>query len=123
MKPDVARTMKQFDRPDISAEERYYARSVKIRRHVILWLDKNVGRGWRQLLEMAEECGNDGKPLPFSSTTGYRWIHQFTAPNFAFGLRPDENENWEIFRRRPLRGDDFRRWGIVVPKRFKKPWK
>lgn len=112
--------LKDFDdsRADQSAEERYYARSVKIRRSVLLWLDTNVGRGWRQLMEMAEECGNEGKPLPFSSTTAYRWIHQFTAPNFAFGLRPDENENWEIYRRRVLRAKDFRRWGIRPPKRF-----
>jgi hypothetical protein len=114
--------LKSFDdrTPDISADERAYQRSIRIRRSVILWLDKNVGRGWNQILDMADDCGNEGKPLPFSSTTAYRWIHQFTATSFAFGLQPDENDNWEIFRRRRLQAADFKRWGIKVPKRFRK---
>lgn len=117
--------MKSFDkttRPDQSSEERFYNRSVKIRRWVILWLDRNVGRGWRSLGDMADECGNSpsGSDLPFSSQAAGRWIHQFTAVNFAFGLQPDENDNWEIFRRRPLIAKDFKRWGIPVPKRFRR---
>lgn len=117
--------MKQFDnsKPDISAEERYYSRSLKIRRSVILWLDENVGRGWYKLQTMANECANSGKPIPFSSTTADRWIGQFTAPNFAFGIdskKLDQEGLYRLKRRRPLTAKDFKRWGIVVPKRFRK---
>ena len=71
---------------------------------------------------MADECGNEGRPLPFSTITAYRWIHQFTARNFAFGIRPDRSDQdayWQLYRRRPLRASDFKRWGIRPPKRFR----
>lgn len=119
--------MKAFDdsRPDTSAEERAYWRSVKIRRAAILFLDRNVGRGWPTLGDMADECANStgSSGLPFSSQTAGRWLYQFTAPNFAFGLqsaKADEDGLYRIYRRRPLKAADFRRWGIPVPKRFKK---
>jgi hypothetical protein len=117
--------MKSFDQgpPDISAEERYYSRSLKIRRSVLTWLDSNIGRGWVDLMTMAGECGNSGKPMPFSSITAYRWIAQFTAPGFAFGIdskKLDEEGLYRLVRTRPLTGKDFKRWGIPVPKRFKK---
>ena len=117
--------MRKFDKtpPDRSAEEIFYARSLKIRRSVILWLDANVGRGWPELGLMADECGNSGKPIPFSTTAAYRWIRQFCAPNFAFGIdskKYDEEGLYRLRRRRRLRRQDFSRWGINPPKRFRK---
>lgn len=74
---------------------------------------------------MADECGNspNRSALPFSSQAAGRWIHQFTAPNFAFGVTSakfDEDGLYRIMRRRALTARDFRRWGINPPKRFKK---
>ena len=118
--------MKQFDdRPDTSAEERAYWRSVKIRRAAILFLDRSVGRGWPSLGDMADECANTTATsgLPFSSQTAGRWLYQFTAPNFAFGIdskKVSEDGLYRIYRRRPLTEKDFKRWGIPVPKRFKR---
>ena len=106
------------DRPrDWSQEERAYNRSVKIRRHVILWLDKNVNRQWNDLMDIASECANDMK-LPFSSVTAYRWIGQFTAANFSFSI-VEGDLGHQLIRRRRLTENDFVRWGIPVPKRFK----
>lgn len=119
--------MKQFDdsRPDTSAEERAYWRSVKIRRAAILFLDRNVGKGWSTLGDLSDDCANFTAKagLPFSSQTAGRWVHQFTALTFAFGISPaklDENGLYRVFRRRPLKASDFVRWGIPVPKRFKR---
>ena len=110
-------------KPDISAEERYYNRSVRIRRSVILFLDKNVNRKqWGDIMRMAEECANypANHELPFASITAYRWIKQFTARNFAFKLVLSDNLSYRIARRRPLRPADFVRWGIPVPGRFRR---
>ena len=117
--------MRSFDttQPDRSAEEVFYARSLKIRRSVLLWMDSNVGRGWADLMNMAGECGNSGKPIPFSSITAYRWIAQFTAPGFAFGIdsrKIDEEGLYRLRRRRRLRRQDFIKWGITPPKRFRR---
>jgi hypothetical protein len=109
--------MKKFDTttPDTSAEERYYSRSLRIRRAVLEFLDDNVGRGWADLMTMAGECGNTGKPMPFSSITAYRWIAQFTAPGFAFGIdsrKFDQDGLYRLRRTRPLEAKDWRRWGM-----------
>ena len=118
--------MKSFDdRPDISSEERMYNRSIRIRRATILWLDRSVGKGWPSLGDMADDCANSTAKggIPFSSQTAGRWLNQFTAPSFAFGIssrQAEEDGLYRIVRRRPLRASDFKRWGIPVPKRFKR---
>lgn len=104
---------------DDSANERYYNRSVKIRRQVITWLDSHVGYGWIEKMGMADDCANSGKPYPFSSQAAYSWIRQFTAPTFAFGIQSpqlDPDGLYRIYRRRPLDRKDFRRWGVPVPR-------
>jgi len=117
--------MRPFDpsRPDTNSEERAYNRSVRIRRSVILFLDRVANRRqWPDIMGIAEECANfpSGRELPFSSITAYRWIKQFTARNFAFKLVLTDSLGYMIARRRPLRISDFKRWGIPVPKRFRK---
>ena len=56
--------MHQFDdRPDWSAEERFVNRSIRMRRHALLWMDKNKGRHWNEVMKVAEECLKDVKDL------------------------------------------------------------
>lgn len=84
---------------DITAEERYYSRSLKIRLAVaecmaILADQEQSGAGrmvWNSLDELSGYCGNyildarwDKKPA--SSVTCGRWIKQFLLPNGMFTL-------------------------------------
>ncbi len=112
--------MKQFDdRPDWSAEERFVNRSIRMRRHALVWMDKNINRHWNEVMKVAEECANEFKPLACSSITMYRWIAQFSAQNAPFRIEPTDL-GYQLLRRRRLTRQDFLKWGIDPPKRFRR---
>jgi hypothetical protein len=99
---DVERLWNEGKIRDWSAEERFVNRSIRIRKHVLKWLGKHVGFHYYQLMEMAETCANDFRPLPCASITCYRWITQFTRVNAPYGIRTDDNDQYEIFARRSI---------------------
>jgi hypothetical protein len=119
----------QDDRPDWSAEERYINRSIKIRKHVLLWMDTRIALGgdnkaFTSIMGMAAECANDYKPnkknyIPFSSQCAYSWLNQFSVSNGPFAIVPGDL-GYELVRRRALSRQDFVRWGVTPPKRFRK---
>jgi hypothetical protein len=81
---------------DISADERFYNRSVKIRRKVMEWMIENVNGRWESLGEMEARAANfAGCSMPCSR----RWLFQFSQPGKPF--RIVETTDWYILRERP----------------------
>lgn len=73
--------------PDVSAEERFYNRSKRIRRKVRAWLGEHVGETFPSFDAMAEEAANySGCAAP----TSRRWIKQFSARNGDFVISDKE---------------------------------
>ncbi len=62
--------------PDVSSEEVYYNRSMRIRRLILEFLIENEnGTIWRNLAELEARAGNYAG---CSVVTAHRWIYQFT---------------------------------------------
>ena len=87
---------------DWSAEERYVNRSIRIRKHVLKWLGEHTDFAYPDMMNMAEMCANDFKPMPCASITCYRWIQQFTRINAPYRIRSDENDWYAIRRARDV---------------------
>lgn len=68
---------------DISAEERFYNRSVRIRRGVMAWLVDNEDRTFESLGDMEAQAANKAN---CSMVTARRWIYQFTRENKPFEI-------------------------------------
>jgi hypothetical protein len=80
---------------DISADERFYNRSVRIRRKVMKWLLENVNESFDTLGDMEAMCGNyAGCSMP----TARRWIFQWTRPGKPFMV--EERTDLYIIRER-----------------------
>ncbi len=62
---------------DISADERFYARSVRIRRLIMGWMVDNVNQRFDSMGEMEAQAANYAKA---SMVTARRGISQFTHP-------------------------------------------
>lgn len=83
---------------DISADERFYNRSVRIRRKVMAWLMENVNQPFDTLGDMEAQCGNyAGCSMP----TARRWIFQWTRPGKPFLI--EERTDLYIIRERPAK--------------------
>lgn len=86
---------------DISAEERFYNRSVRIRRKVMQWLMENLDESFDSYGDMEARCANfAGCSMP----TARRWIYQWTRPGKPFQIQ--EGTDFYIVRARPAQGDE-----------------
>lgn len=66
--------------PDTSAEERYHARSLRIRNRIAEWLTLNEGTTWATMTEINNRAANYAG---CSSVTAARWVSQFTVVGTA----------------------------------------
>ena len=80
---------------DISADERFYARSVRIRRKIMEWMLANLDQRFDSMGEMEAQAGNYAKA---SMVTARRWIFQFSQPGRPF--RIEESADFYILRER-----------------------
>lgn len=80
---------------DISADERFYARSVRIRRYIMAWMVENVNQRFDSMGEMEAQAANSAKA---SMVTARRWIFQFSQPGKPF--RIEESADFYIIRER-----------------------
>jgi hypothetical protein len=81
--------------PDVSAEERHYSRSLRIRRLVGEYLKTNVGSTWANLPELHARAANYAG---CSSNTAARWVYQFTRVGMPYKL-VDAVEYWVLEKR------------------------
>lgn len=88
-------TLKAFN--DQSAEERFYNRSVRIRRKIMKWLMEHVGDSWQTYAEMDAEAGNYAG---CHMTTAHRWIFQYTRKDKPFEIQ--ETTDAVILRERQV---------------------
>jgi len=80
---------------DISADERFYNRSVKIRRKIMEWMMKHVNENFDSLGEMEAQAANFARcSMPCSR----RWIFQFVQPDKPFYI--EEKPDFYIIRER-----------------------
>ena len=80
---------------DISADERFYNRSVRIRRKVMEWMAEKVGERFDTLGEMEAQAANFAKcSMPCSR----RWIFQFSQPKMPFHIQ--ELSSFYVIRER-----------------------
>ena len=80
---------------DVSADERFYNRSVRIRRKIMLWMADHVGERFDSLGEMEAQAGNYAK---CSMPCARRWIFQFAQPGMPF--RIEELADFYVVRER-----------------------
>lgn len=66
--------------PDITADERYYSRSLAYRRKIAEFLMQNEGTTWTTLEEL---CNRAGNYAGCSVVTARRWVKQFTVAGTA----------------------------------------
>ena len=81
--------------PDISAQEKYHSRSIRIRRLVLEFLVTNDGTTWANVLELHARAGNYAD---CSSVTAARWVHQFTRVGAPMELI-EGVDHWVLSRR------------------------
>jgi hypothetical protein len=81
--------------PDVSAEERHYSRSLRIRRLVEEFLQLNEGTSWANLLELHARAANYAG---CASTTASRWVYQFTRAGMRHKLI-EAVDHWMLERR------------------------
>src|SRR2546426_234158 len=97
-KKEIAKAVDEALKPfDISAEERHYQRSRKIRRRLMKWLsmEANSGKLYAEAEDIWAQSANFAK---CSSTTARRWIYQFTQPDMPFAIAEHE-AGYVIWRR------------------------
>ena len=68
---------------DISAEERFYNRSIKIRRGIMAWLVENEDKSFESLGDLEAQAANMAN---CSMVTARRWLYQFTRENKPFEI-------------------------------------
>lgn len=68
---------------DISAEERFYNRSVRIRRGIMAWLVENEDKSFDSLGDMEAQAANYAN---CSMVTARRWLYQFSRENKPFEI-------------------------------------
>ena len=81
--------------PDMSAEERFIARSLRIRKKIKSWLTQNVGERWPTLGALHRDCANY---CDASMNTVSRWVYQFTGPGQEWQLIEHEDDYELAFR-------------------------
>lgn len=81
---------------DVSADERFYNRSVKIRKKILVWMSDHIGDRWESLGEMEAQAANYARcSMPCSR----RWLYQFSQPGKPFIIA--DTPQWYILRERP----------------------
>lgn len=81
---------------DISADERFYNRSVRIRKRVMMWMVEHIDEKFDSMGEMEAQAANYARcSMPCSR----RWIFQFTQPDKPFWI--EEETDFYILRQRP----------------------
>ena len=101
--PDIAPDLKALVQmvgkdklsPDISAQEKYHSRSLRIRRLVLEFLLMNDGSTWSNVLELHARAANYAD---CSSVTAARWVHQFTRVGAPMELI-EAVDHWLLMRR------------------------
>ena len=83
---------------DISADERFYNRSVRIRRKVMEFLIEHVNERFDSMGEMEAQAANHAKA---SMPTARRWIFQFVQPGKPFWI--EEQADFYIIRERAVK--------------------
>lgn len=73
---------------DTSADERFYNRSVKIRKGCLAYMSEHTERLYPSMEEMAADCGNWIRDKGFlknaaSIAACRRWLFQFSLPSAA----------------------------------------
>ena len=81
--------------PDMTANERHIARSIKIRRKVLAFLDMHVGEVYLDYADLANQTGNY---CECSAECARRWLYQFTAPGTPYILK-EQGAGLVIWRR------------------------
>lgn len=81
--------------PDITAQEVYYSRSIRIRRLILEFLIMSEGTSWANLPELHARAANYAG---CSSVTAARWIHQFTRVGAKHRLI-EAIDHWLVERR------------------------
>lgn len=80
---------------DISAEERFYNRSVRIRASIMRWMIEHVNERFDSMGEMEAKAANYAK---CAMPTSRRWIFQFVQDDKPFYI--EEKNNMYILRER-----------------------
>jgi len=97
--PDVERLIRGLgaDKPasDVTAEERHYSRSLRIRRLIEEFLVENEGTTWANLPELHARAANYAG---CSSVTGARWVYQMTRAGMPHKL-VEAVDHWILERR------------------------
>lgn len=91
----VQRVGKDKLSPDISAQEKYHSRSIKIRRLILEFMILNDGTTWSNILELHARAANYAD---CSSVTAARWVHQFTRVGSDMELI-EAVDHWLLMRR------------------------
>lgn len=76
---------------DMSAEERFYARSREIRMAIANWLADHIGETWPTRTEMDVEAAQAAK---CSSITAHRWINQYVSKTEPFQITEMRGEGY-----------------------------
>lgn len=74
---------------DMSAEERFTARSHRFRKKLRSFLEQEVGASWGSMGELHRDAANYAG---CSSQCAARWIYQFTGPGQEFQIIETEDE-------------------------------
>lgn len=82
---------------DISSEERFYNRSVKIRKGIMAFLVDNEDKSFESLGDLEAQAANSAK---CSMVTARRWLYQFTREGKPFQIV--DKGNFYIIRGRSL---------------------
>lgn len=98
---------------DMSAEERYIARSRQIRKKLASWLAQNVGAEYASMGELHRDAANYAG---CSMTTASRWVYQYTGPGQPFVILPSAEEDRYTLA---LRGDTLPTWDTEKAKEKK----
>jgi hypothetical protein len=80
---------------DITAEERFYNRSVRIRRKILEWMALHVNERFDSLGEMEADAANHAK---CSMPCARRWLFQFSRPDKPFWI--EETSDFYVLRER-----------------------
>jgi len=81
---------------DLSAQERHYYLSLRIRKRVMLWLKWHEGETFVTVKTMNIEAANEAY---CSQVTSARWIEQFTARGMPWEIVPLEDGDYRLERR------------------------
>ena len=74
---------------DITAIDRHYYRSLRIRRSISKWMARNIGQLFDDWEDLCTQAANEARPSCSMECAG-RWIKTFSAKNGSFELIASE---------------------------------